>query len=99
MKKILNLLLENQTIKQTILKNTFWLFIGQVMGRILRGFLVIYSARVLGAADWGIFSYAIGLVAFLTIFTDLGINALITKNTAGLKTDGAEKIRKESTCF
>ena len=101
MKKIVSLLLKNRGLKQTVLKNTFWLFIGQVMGRVLRGFLVIYSARVLGAASWGIFSYAIGLVAFLTIFTDLGINALITKNTAGLKTDGAEKVRQEiiSTSF
>lgn len=102
MKKIINLLFENQTIKQTVLKNTFWLFMGQVMGRVLRGVLVIYSARVLGAASWGVFSYAIGLVAFLTIFTDLGINALITKNTAGLKVAGqAEKARQEivSTSF
>jgi len=102
MKKIANLLFRNSTIKQTVLKNTFWLFIGQVMGRVLRGVLVIYSARVLGAAQWGIFSYAIGLVAFLTIFTDLGINALITKNTAGLKVAGqAEKVRQEivSTSF
>ena len=101
MKKILNLLFQNQGLKQTVLKNTFWLFMGQVMGRVLRGVLVIYSARVLGAASWGVFSYAIGLVAFLTIFTDLGINALITKNTAGLKTEGAEKVRQEivSTSF
>lgn len=94
MKKILNLFFQNRTVKQTIAKNTFWLFVGQVMGRVLRGILVIYSARILGAASWGVFSYAIGLVAFLTIFTDLGINALITKTSV-------EKVRQEivSTSF
>ncbi|MEK7590294.1 MAG: oligosaccharide flippase family protein, partial [Patescibacteria group bacterium] len=77
--KIKNWLFSNQTISQTIAKNTFWLFSGQMIGRLLRAAIVIYAARVLGAASWGAFSYALGIAAFLTIFSDIGINALITK--------------------
>lgn len=82
MKFILNWLLKNQTINQTIAKNTFWLFFGQIMSRVLRAAIVIYAARILGAASWGAFSYALGVAAFLTIFSDIGINALITKESS-----------------
>lgn len=75
-------LFENHTLSQTIAKNTFWLFSGQMIGRLFRAAIVIYAARVLGAASWGAFSYAIGVAAFLTIFSDIGINALLTKEAA-----------------
>ncbi len=80
--KLKNFLLVNSSTSQTILKNTFWLFFGQFSSRFLRAIIVIYAARSLGASSWGAFSYALGLTAFLTIFGDIGINALITKETS-----------------
>lgn len=80
--KLKGWLFNNQTIGQTIAKNTFWLFSGQLFSRLLRAAIVIYAARILGAASWGAFSYALGIAAFLTIFSDIGINALITKEAA-----------------
>jgi O-antigen/teichoic acid export membrane protein len=82
MRFILNWLFNNQTVGQTIAKNTFWLFAGQMVSRLFRAAIVIYAARVLGAASWGAFSYALGIAAFLTIFSDIGINALITKEAS-----------------
>jgi O-antigen/teichoic acid export membrane protein len=70
-------LLHNTSTHQTILKNTTWLFSGQIIGRLLRATIVIYAARVLGANNWGAFSYALGIAAFLTVFTDIGVNAYI----------------------
>jgi len=64
---------------RTITKNTGWLFIGQITSRIFRATIVIYAARILGAESWGAFSYALGVATFLTVFSDIGINALITK--------------------
>lgn len=75
-------LFHNQGTTQTIAKNTFWLFMGQLVSRLFRATIVIYAARVLGAASWGAFSYALGIAAFLTIFSDIGINALITKEAS-----------------
>lgn len=75
-------LFQNGGVGQTIAKNTFWLFFGQMMSRLLRAVIVIYAARVLGAESWGAFSYALGVAAFLTIFSDIGINALITKEAS-----------------
>ncbi|MDP1718910.1 MAG: flippase [bacterium] len=82
MKWLLGFLFKNTSVGQTIAKNTFWLFFGQMMSRLLRAVIVIYSARLLGASSWGAFSYALGVAAFLTIFSDIGINALITKEAS-----------------
>lgn len=70
------------TTKRTIAKNTFWLFTGQIIGRGLRAAIIVYSARILGAASWGAFSYALSFAAFLTIFSDIGVNALITREAS-----------------
>lgn len=80
--KFFNWFFSNQTAGQTIAKNTFWLFAGQMISRLLRAAIVIYAARILGAASWGAFSYALGIAAFLTIFSDIGINALIVKEAS-----------------
>lgn len=81
-KKIQLLLLKNGSANQTIAKNTFWLFAGQMISRLLRAAIVIYAARVLGSAGWGAFSYALSIATFLTIFSDFGINALVTREAS-----------------
>ncbi len=81
-RKLQEFLFFNKNPFQTVAKNTFWLFFGQISGRLLRAAIVIYAARLLGAANWGAFSYALGVAAFLTIFSDIGINALVTKIAA-----------------
>ncbi len=73
------LFLHNASPAQTVVKNTAWLAAGQVVSRALRAIVVIAAARILGAASWGAFSYALSLVTFLTAFSDFGINALLTR--------------------
>src|SRR3989338_7151402 len=73
---------ENQELTRGIFKNTAWLFSGQFFGKLLRIAIVIYAARVLGPASWGAFSYAMSLVAFLTIFTDVGVSGIVTRESA-----------------
>lgn len=76
-----DLLFNNQNVAQTIAKNTFWLFSGQILGKLIRIAIVIYAARVLGPASWGAFSYAMSLVAFMIIFSDIGISAIVTRES------------------
>jgi O-antigen/teichoic acid export membrane protein len=66
-------------MERSIVKNTAWLFSGQVIGRALRAIVVIYAARVLGAASWGIFSYVISLAAAFTVLSDVGVSALLVR--------------------
>lgn len=85
LKKIKGLLFQNQSLKQTIFKNTFWLFSGNIISRLLRAALLIYAARVIGAREFGAFNYALSIAAFFTIFADFGINAVITREAASNK--------------
>lgn len=80
--KIKSILLKNTSTKQTIAKNTFWLFFGNMTSRFIRAGLLIYAARILGAHDWGAFNYAMGIAAFFTMFTDFGVNAVLTRESA-----------------
>ena len=56
-----------------------------MISRTLRAFILIYSARVLGADSFGIFSLGISLAAVFTILSDMGINAVLVKE--GVKSD------------
>ena len=87
--KIKNFLLKNTTAKQTVAKNTVWLTISQFGARIIKAAIVIYAARVLGTAGYGVFSYAITLAGFFGIFVDPGINFVLIRD--GAKATPAER--------
>ncbi len=90
MEKLKGFFFQNTNTKQTILKNTFWLFLSETTGRLLKMGLIIYAARVLGSTGWGVFSYAISISSLLMIFADIGISDLvlreITQKKAGHQT-------------
>jgi O-antigen/teichoic acid export membrane protein len=81
-KKIKSFLFENKTAKQTIAKNTVWLSISSIGGRIIKAVIIIYGARVLGAAGYGVFSYAVTLAGFFTLFADPGISSILVREGA-----------------
>src|SRR3989344_8892478 len=98
LKKIKQFLFKNTTSRQTIAKNTFWLSVSNFGGRFLRSIIIIYAARVLGAGEWGIFNYAITLVAFLALFVDFGISSILIRETAKT-TDESYRSKIASTSF
>lgn len=80
--RIKELLFSNRSAKQTVAKNIFWLSTSQIAGRLIRAGVIIYAARILGAAEYGIFSYALGLAGFFTIFADIGVSSIMTREIA-----------------
>ncbi len=80
--RIRTFLFHNTSLFQTVVKNTFWVSMGQVIGRLLRALLIIYAARLLGAAGYGVFSYALSLAGFFSIFSDIGLTPLLTREGA-----------------
>jgi O-antigen/teichoic acid export membrane protein len=80
--RVRSILLENKTTKQTVAKNTFWLFFGNILARFIRAGIIIYAARILVPQSWGAFNYALSIAGFFTIFADLGINSVITRESA-----------------
>lgn len=77
--KIKSFLFENTTAKQTVAKNAIWLSAGTIGSRIIKALIIIYAARILGAEDYGIFSYALSLAALFSIFADAGTTAVVTR--------------------
>ena len=90
-------LFENRTTGQTVAKNTVWLSMSNFGGRLLKAVVIIYAARVLDPAGWGIFSYAVTLAGFFTLFVDPGINVMLMRE--GSKTDEEGKTKVLSTTF
>src|SRR3989344_5132264 len=80
--RLKELLFQNRSTKQTVAKNVFWLSFSEVATRFIRGVIVIYAARILGAAEFGVFSYALGLAGLFTIFSDIGIIQILTRELA-----------------
>ncbi|MBP7846398.1 MAG: flippase, partial [Candidatus Pacebacteria bacterium] len=89
MNKIKNFLFTNISIRQTIVKNTFWLGISTTISRIVRGIVIIYAARILGAENYGIFTYAMSLGLIFITFSDIGLSGLLTRELS--KREGADK--------
>ncbi len=82
LQRIKSALFKNTSTGQTIAKNTFWLFGGEVFARLIRASLVIYAAPVLGPAQYGAFSYAMAIAGFVTIFSDIGLSQILTREVA-----------------
>jgi len=80
--QIKDFLFRNQTVRQTVAKNTFWLTVSNFGGRLIRAVIILYAARILGTEGYGLFSYAITLTGFLSMFMDLGINGILIRDTA-----------------
>lgn len=80
-----SLLLDNKTIKQTVFKNTFWLGIAEVVSRVLRLILIIYVARILGATEYGKFTFALAFISLFFIFHDFGLPLIVTREFSGEK--------------
>ena len=68
-----NLLFSNIGIRQTVIKNTFWLVLAEVITKLLGLILIIYVVRILGATEYGKFTFAFSFVSLMAIFSDLGI--------------------------
>ena len=76
---IKSLLFDNQTVKQTIFKNTFWLAVAEGIEKLLKLLLIIFVARILGAAEYGKFTFALAFVFLFVIFSDFGLSQIVTR--------------------
>lgn len=97
LQKIKGFLFKNTTARQTVAKNTIWLSISNFGGRAIKAALVIYAARALGTAGYGVFSYAITLAGFFTLFIDPGINFMMMREVS--QSDDARRRGLLSTMF
>lgn len=90
MDRIKKFLFVNTDNKQTAIKNTFWLFFGEITGRLFKLVIVVFATRKLGIEGWGVFSYALAFVSMFFLLCDLGVNTFITRE---MSKNNAEKYR------
>jgi O-antigen/teichoic acid export membrane protein len=70
---------DNVSVRQTLLKNTFWLGVADGISKLLKLFLLIYVARILGATEYGKFSFALAFVGLFLAFASLGLPRIIVR--------------------
>lgn len=87
------LFFENISSKQTVFKNSFWLFLGQGIGKLFKFFVVMAAARILGPADFGAFNYLLSIVSLFFIFSDWGVGALVIRDYQKESIDKEKYIR------
>jgi O-antigen/teichoic acid export membrane protein len=66
-------------LKNKIFRNSVWLIGGEGISRLFLAFLLIYAARVLGAEQFGVFSFSLAFCSIFLIFSNLGLSEIITR--------------------
>ena len=87
--RIKSFLFENNNIKQVLMKNSFWITLSQVFDKVVRTILLIYLARIIGANEYGKYTFALSFVSIFVSFLDLGLSSIITRELS--QDDKAEK--------
>ncbi len=85
MQRIKNFFFYNTSEKQTVVKNTAWLTVSEIVVRLIRFILILWVARILGAEGWGLFSYTLSFVGLVMTFSDLGMTTLVTREFSAQK--------------
>src|SRR5581483_10227207 len=75
-------LLQNNTIKQRVFKNTFWLTLTEGSTKFLTILMTIWITRYFGVVNYGKFSFAFSYTALFGILVDFGFNTLVTREIA-----------------
>lgn len=74
-----SLFFKNIGIRQTIFKNTLWLFAAEGSSRFLEIILVIYMTRILGPTEFGKFAFVLAFVSVFVMLSDFGLATITTR--------------------
>ncbi|HAX01576.1 MAG: Polysaccharide biosynthesis protein [Microgenomates group bacterium GW2011_GWF2_45_18] len=80
--QIKHLLLVNTSTKQTLVKNSFWLALIEIVSKVLLFIITISIVRYLGASEFGRYNYALSFVGIAMIISDLGVSTILTREIA-----------------
>ena len=73
---------DKMSTKNTVSRNFLALGSGEVVSRLIAFCTAIYLARVLGAENYGIIAFAIGVTLYLSKIADFSIEVIGTKEIA-----------------
>ena len=81
-KKIKSILFTNQSNKQILAKNTFWLGAIEVGSKLILLVTTLTIIRYLGPKEFGAYNFSLAFAAIISVLSDLGINAILTRDVA-----------------
>ncbi len=81
-KNFKSLFFENIGIRQTVVKNIFWLTLSEIIPKGLIAVLAILIARYLGVEGFGKFSFAFAFVLLFSVIADFGLVILTIREVA-----------------
>jgi O-antigen/teichoic acid export membrane protein len=90
--KIKSNLLINTSVKQTLLKNTFWIMLGEGLAKLFLFFNLIIITRYLGVEQYGKLSFALAFTAIFGIIIDFGFSTYITREISQNKSSARRYI-------
>ena len=70
----------NTTAQNRVWSNIGWLFADRLVRQGLGLLVLIWMARYLGPAQFGLLNYAAAYVALVWSFTDLGLSSIVVRN-------------------
>lgn len=68
---------------RVILKQTSWLFLAQVLSRLIGFFYTIFLAKSLGVSNFGLYSVTLAYFSLLSSISDFGFNRYLITELAG----------------
>ncbi len=71
--------------KRIIAENTAWLTVAEAITRLSKFALIVYATRILGPTGFGQFSFALSFVMIFTVFADLGLSQIISREISQRK--------------
>lgn len=87
-----SLFFDSKTLKQTVLKNTFWLGVAEIFSKGIGFLIVIWLARHFGPTIYGKFAFALSFVSLFFVFADFGFSTLTMREIARDKSKTSQYI-------
>ncbi|MEA3494399.1 MAG: flippase [Candidatus Margulisiibacteriota bacterium] len=78
-----------QSVTKKMAKNVSWLFVGNALSGGLKFALIVYVARALGVAAFGLWQFAQAFLIYLMLLVDIGFSVLGTREIAKQKDKAA----------
>lgn len=82
---------------QRIVKNIGVTGFAQVLTSLMAFVLLLYLARILGEADFGIYNFAMSITTLFVVITDLGVNQFLVREIAREKDRSSEYVNSAVT--
>jgi len=90
--EIKSFFLDNKGLRQTILKNTFWLTISEVISKGISFFLLIWIAGYFGPNNYGKIAFSLSFVAIFAFFIDFGFTSIAIREISRDKSKSSKYI-------